>query len=101
MKCAPNGRIKLLVTDILIDTPAARDSDKTLILAVYKRMGFNTAAPFETLLFNDALPSFETIRRTRQKVQECYPNLRSSASVQAERENNRAMWREWATGGEI
>lgn len=75
------SRLKTLqskVEDILAQYPKARDNDRILIGGVYHLFYgvdvYNTS--FADVLFNEDVPSFESIRRCRQKAQEQYPDLR-------------------------
>ena len=72
-------KVKLL----LIQDPKLRDSDKLLQWRVWAQQGhvMNGALSFESFM-NHHLISSETIRRTRQKVQENFPDLRSSERIQ-------------------
>ena len=56
------------VNTILRDHPASRNSDKVLILEVFARYGFRLTPIQEDKFFD--LPSVETVRRVRQKIQE-------------------------------
>ncbi len=65
-------KTKNMVERILAEYPEARDDDFVLIALVYdKNYGVSGAGFFETMLNHKALklPSFESIRRTRQKLQ--------------------------------
>ena len=68
------------VKTILKEKPDARDDDFHLIGYVYKQTNPEIInVPFRTLMWYHTrydLPSFETIRRTRQKLQHDYPELR-------------------------
>jgi hypothetical protein len=77
-----------LVKKVLIDSEQARNSDKECIWQVYKRIGAvkdvewfgdREAITKETFL-SGKLPSFETIRRSRQKIQELHEELRATSS---------------------
>lgn len=48
--------------------------------------------------YNNLFPPFESVRRTRQKVQEKYPDLAASEEVEAGRELNETAYREFARG---
>lgn len=68
------GRLKRMqdkVEYILEKHPLTRDDDKMLICAVYSHFyNVDMREEFGSVMLNDKLPSFETIRRCRQKVQE-------------------------------
>ena len=72
-------KVKLL----LIQDPKLRDSDKLLQWRVWAQQGYvmNGAITFECFM-NHHLINTESIRRVRQKVQEMYPELRSSTRIQ-------------------
>lgn len=86
------------VKDILEEYPSSRNNDNTLFyiyLSVYHKVNQDT-------LFTDVLqgieqgfyPSFETLRRSRQKVQENYPDLKASKEVQEARKQQEILIRE-------
>ena len=64
-----------IVTEILEDYPEARGNDNELIYRYLKRMGMPT--DYEYLRHYDVNVS-ESIRRTRQKIQERNPMLRAN-----------------------
>lgn len=68
------------IKKLLEDYPALRDSDKKLIWNVWGSLGYLTGRVIIREDFMKA-PSHETIRRTRQKIQELNPHLRSSQTV--------------------
>jgi hypothetical protein len=43
-------------------------------------------------------PAFETVRRTRQKLQAEFPELSGNREVQEHREANEAVFRDYARG---
>lgn len=69
-----------MVKEILKENEQARSDDNVLILEVIKTYGKQNVSIGEYLKMQKVwkIPSFETIRRTRQKVQECHPELRGS-----------------------
>lgn len=75
------------VKRLLIEQPKLRDSDKALAWEVWKKQGVIFTAPSgaQIMTFDSfkKAKSTETIRRTRQKIQETIPTLRSSQPVQA------------------
>ena len=91
-----------MVKDILIHYPIARDSDMYLYLRVVKRLNPTAAdRPFSEALLNLdnlGLPCFETVRRTRQKLQEKYPKLKGSDKVRSLRSINEEAYKEFAHG---
>lgn len=79
-------KIKLL----LHEHPELRDSDKLLQWRLWARQGYvmNGTLSFESYM-KHALLSPETIRRTRQKVQQDFPDLRSSVRIQKFKDEKR------------
>ena len=69
-----------IVRKVLTDYANARDDDFKLIGYVYKEINPSILdKPFRTVMWYHTdfdLPSFETIRRTRQKLQHDCPELR-------------------------
>ncbi len=85
-----------LVRVELTENAAARKSDITLILGVFKRQGIDTAKSFEQLAASGSLRQMESITRARRKVQSEHPELKDAGTVElrAEREG---IFREYAT----
>lgn len=73
-----------------------RDSDKLLQWRVWAQQGhvMNGSLSFESFM-NHHLISSETIRRTRQKVQENFPDLRSSTRIQKFKDEKRKSKGTW------
>lgn len=68
---------------ILQHYPVARNDDKFLIKMVYSMCyGIDCRTPFGSVLDMKDLPSFESIRRARQKIQEMNPELRGTKEVE-------------------
>lgn len=69
-----------IVKDVLTNKPVSRDDDFKLIGYVYKAINPDVLdKPFRTVMWYHGeldLPSFETIRRTRQKLQHDHKELR-------------------------
>ena len=65
--------------------PETRSSDRKLIELLYDEFYGVWAAPFYEVLRNNELPSFETIRRCRQRVQQEREDLRADEPVEAVR----------------
>lgn len=61
-------RASVIIENMLRDYPATRDSDRELYLKVWEQYGF-ILSDAQRAKFRD-LPSSETIRRVRQKLQE-------------------------------
>lgn len=74
------------VKDILIRSPQTRNDDKPLIWQFWmEQMGKDKS--FSLITFKEFMKCThpETIRRTRQKIQEVHPELGPSESVEAGR----------------
>lgn len=84
--------IKDIVKSILEVNPKTRNSDKWLIIETLRAMGFKIYIDYKDL---EACPSFETIRRTRQKLQEENPNLSADEEIQEQRDNRRNEFKEY------
>lgn len=61
-------RLNLIVERLLANSQIYRDSDKHLILAVWRNEGLNLSPEQQTAFMHCSSP--ESIRRTRQKLQE-------------------------------
>lgn len=76
-----------LVKQLLTDNPELRNSDKKLIWEIWKRCGLTYFYPNNDdggyISFDNFMkaPSFESCRRTRQKIQEHHPELQASEEV--------------------
>jgi len=77
---------RIIVKKILEDYPQTRDCDPKLYIKVVERLNRGALnRPFEEVMFNLkelGLPCFETVRRTRQKLQQEIPELRACDKVQ-------------------
>ena len=72
------------VLDILKANPATRSNDKLLIRTVFTECyGVNPYAPFGEVVMREDLPSFEAIRRARQRIQEYCPEYRAEEPVES------------------
>lgn len=97
--------VSKIVYRILCDDLKARDDDTYLYLEVCKH--FNAKAltmPFGQVLSSMGdlgVPPFETVRRTRQKSQELYPELSASEEVKKQRDKTRKKYTEYARGNAI
>lgn len=77
--------------------PATRADDKVLIGAIYKLFyEVDMYKPFREVLLLEGLPSFETIRRCRQKAQAEHPEYRPNEIVQVMREEQRTIYKDYA-----
>ncbi len=88
-------KLYILVREILDDYPKCKDSDKKLQWKVYDRLGLTESdgsISFKNFIHG---PSFESIRRIRQKLAEKYPEYRSSEKVQLmkkKKEETKSTW---------
>lgn len=95
-----------LVKDLLEQDKRCRNSDSFLYLKVLstvaQRKGIDLekmTVPFFLLNLHGAgLPGFETVRRTRQKLQAAYPQLAASEAVQGFRAENEREYKAYAVG---
>jgi hypothetical protein len=62
--------------------PETRSSDRSLILHVYQVFYGVFTTPFYKVMDDGDLPSFESIRRCRQKIQEENEDLRAEKPVE-------------------
>lgn len=76
-----------LVKKVLEQDEQARNSDRECIWQVYKRIGVvkdvewfgSREAILKEHFLSGKMPSFETIRRSRQKIQELNPELQATS----------------------
>ena len=91
-----------IVKDILEHDPMARNSDDYLYYMVCNRIdGICVQLPFWKVILNRkeyGLPGFETVRRSRQHIQEKNPDLAADSTVEAHRDINEEIFREYARG---
>lgn len=93
---------KSKVEDLLMQYPLLRDSDKLLWLAFMNRhhglrraIGALAYDKLKSILLLKDTPTFESIRRVRQKIQE---EGRYQGKKRAERMEEEAEVRKWAVG---
>lgn len=97
---------KALVQAILERDQRARNSDSYLYLTVLNIIAekekinlYNiTVIDFLLNLNKSPFPPFESVRRSRQKLQEKFPHLAASAEVEEFRDENEEAFREFARG---
>lgn len=79
-------KIRVLVKEILETEPETRNSDSALYSKVVEKLNKSALdRPFGEVMANlkaMGLPGFETVRRTRQKIQEIDPDLKACDVVQ-------------------
>ncbi len=89
-----------LVKQILTDDETARNSDMFLYLKVCEKLNPSALEkPFWLVLSSlktFKLPNFETVRRSRQKLQADFPELASSERIKEKRTEKEQEFREYA-----
>lgn len=85
-------KMENIVKDILIRFPDARDDNFVLIYEVYREINpLVLNYSFKEMLLNHkvlALPSFESILRSRRKIVQLYPSLKPSPVINELRKEN-------------
>ena len=93
---------KALVKEILEENEQARNSDMILYYEVCKRLNRDVLRqPFGIVVLDlekFGLPPFESVRRSRQKVQAECPYLAPSDKVREFRAENEEAYRKFALG---
>lgn len=95
-----------LVKSILEQDKQCRNSDSFLYLKVLSVIGEQRGIDIEKMsipyfllnLHGAGFPGFETVRRTRQKLQQHHPELAACKTVEGYRAENEAEYREYARG---
>lgn len=95
-----------IVKAILEENQQARNSDSYLYLEVLDLWGEQHDIdviqwPVEKFLLDMAklgAPPFESVRRTRQKIQQTYPHLAACKKVEEQRIANEEVYRAYAQG---
>ena len=98
--------VTAVVKDILTRYPQTRNCDGLLYLKVLEhysdKNGINLRMLSVPMFLQqmDAMgfPGHETVRRTRQKVQQHHPELGACGAVESLRADNEAVFREYARG---
>lgn len=93
-----------IVQDTLETMPSTRNSDRQLYYFVCDAIGRKKGISIRNmntskfLLYGKTFgfPTFETVRRARQKLQAENPELRADADVEAARELNEEAFKEYA-----
>lgn len=97
---------KNLVKSILETDEMARNCDNYLYLKVLKHVAVEKHIDISTVPVPDFLlyasewgfPPFETVRRSRQFIQHKFPGLSACEVVKGFREENEALFKEFARG---
>lgn len=95
-----------LVKKIMEQDAGARNSDSYLYLRVINEVAKEKNHDLSAVSITDYLsnmsqwgfPPFESVRRSRQKLQQYNPDLASNEAVQGFRTQNEAVFREFARG---
>lgn len=93
-----------LVKNILEQDGKARNTDNYLYFKVLEHYSelrgidiYSMTIPlFLKKLDNHIFPGFETVRRSRQKVQAAYPDLAADKAVEKSRAKNESAYRDFA-----
>lgn len=89
-----------LVKQILIENELARKSDDYLYYKVCKMINPQAVnVPFKNAIVHRkyyGFPAFESVRRTRQKIQAAYPELCACEDVEMQRTLNEEVFRGYA-----
>lgn len=95
-----------LVMEVLKSQPQARNSDNFLYYWILKIIGKRNGIDIEKMsvphfflhLKEYKFPGFETVRRTRQKIQAEHPELAGNSTVEGQRMLNEEVFRGYARG---
>lgn len=96
-----------LVWEVLLSSPAARNSDNILYSLVCERRLQEKGLTLDKISFKEGLlaqkeynlPNFETVRRTRQKLQAQFPELTGAKNVTEARAKREKVFRRYAREG--
>ena len=111
MKAQTLVNISKLVLEIMQTDTQARNSDHILYLRVLQRVTALTDSPvsprsmsvdyFLKNIRDLGYPPFESVRRTRQKVQRDHPELKAVDKVKNSRSENEKEYRAYSTYGGV
>lgn len=89
-----------IVKQVLQEVPETRNSDDELYFQVCKKINPEAMLkPFYMVVLHrkeHALPPFESVRRTRQKLQAAFPELAANENVEAQRIVNEGIVKGYA-----
>ena len=92
--------ISQIVKEILIENPHARDNDDILYFKVCERVNPDDSfISFQLFMYKRkdlGFPPFESVRRTRQKIQAENPDLRGSSPARAARAAKEKEYKDYA-----
>lgn len=90
-----------LVRDVLERYPDTRNSDNLLYIKVVESIDSDLIyKPIQDVLLHTkayGIPPFESVRRARQKLQADFPSLRAKKEIEAEREINEQIVKDFVT----
>ena len=97
--------VSAMVKSILAEDTQARNDDNVLYLKVLQIVSNRNSIDLQSMtvpvfllrMREYGLPGFETVRRSRQKVQADNPELAGSEAVRRKRAKQEAVYREFAT----
>ena len=93
-------KLKSLTNKVLWElehNESTRNSDRMLIASIYADFyGVGIYEPWIRVVGNTSLPSFESIRRTRQRIQEDRVDLRAVSEVEEQRISKQVDYIEFA-----
>lgn len=98
--------VTAVVRCILENHKQTRNCDGMLYLKVLEHYAFKkgielrmlSVPMFLTQMDSMGFPPFESVRRTRQKIQAAYPELAACEAVQSLRAENEKVYRDYARG---
>lgn len=94
-------RLEDMVREILEQNERARDDDRELTLRVHMDYyGINPYAPYCEVMWNDKIPSQESIGRCRRKIQETDFKLRGSKAKEEIRMDEQEVYIDYALNSE-
>ena len=86
-----------MVSQVLKDTPETRNSDKLLIVEIYKRYyGIGPHQRWDEVFMRKDLPNWESIGRCRRKIQEEDETMRAVKEVADTRYENQREYIDYA-----
>ena len=91
-------KVSDMVWQTLMVHPETRSSDRELIMNIYSDFYGIFSEPFYKVMDRTDLPSFESIRRARQKLQAEDEELRAVPEVEEERINLQEDWLKFVRG---
>ena len=97
--------VSAIVKSILTQDSQARNDDNVLYLKVLQHVSDRNSIDLKSMtvpvfllnMKHYGLPGFETVRRSRQKVQADNPDLAGNDAVRRKRAKQEAVYREFAT----